>query len=145
MNTLSQAIKAYNSNDYELALKLFEKSAEIYGRKIVEFQIIKCKEKLSTNSYVSEDKKNSVCDSSLDIATQLLLSNVKKLTLSESEKNSLKNKWKSITGKKSENAEIRKVELVPKDFPKDLVLAPLPDHVNDFTWYKNRKKSLGIK
>ncbi|HDR1123020.1 TPA: glycosyltransferase, partial [Pasteurella multocida] len=145
MNTLSQAIKAYNSNDYELALKLFEKSAETYGRKIVEFQIIKCKEKLSTNSYVSEDKKNSVCDSSLDIATQLLLSNVKKLTLSESEKNSLKNKWKSITGKKSENAEIRKVELVPKDFPKDLVLAPLPDHVNDFTWYKNRKKSLGIK
>ncbi|HDR1856417.1 glycosyltransferase [Pasteurella multocida] len=145
MNTLSQAIKAYNSNDYQLALKLFEKSAEIYGRKIVEFQITKCKEKLSTYPYASKEEKTNIYDPPLDIATQLLLSNVKKLTLSESEKNSLKNEWKTITGKKSENAEVRAVALIPKDFPKDLVLAPLPDHVNDFTWYKKRKKRLGIK
>ncbi|SUB35339.1 hyaluronan synthase [Pasteurella multocida] len=97
MNTLSQAIKAYNSNDYELALKLFEKSAEIYGRKIVEFQITKCKEKLSAHPSVNsahlsvnKEEKVNVCDSPLDIATQLLLSNVKKLVLSDSEKNTLK-------------------------------------------------------
>lgn len=87
-----------------------------------------------------EQKETALFDNGLDDATKILLSNSGKEKLSDNELSSLMSSWKKKTAKKSEDAEIKKVNPIPADFPKDLVLAPLPEGVNDFEWHQRYKK-----
>lgn len=144
MNVLSKAIKEYNLGNYDRALSLFQQAATIYGDRIVELQIKKCREYLGiktteTVNPLSESSKETL-SIDFDLATSLLLSNMGELTLQPEEKLQKQNSWKELVSKKSENAEIKKVSLIPSDFPKDLVLAPLPAGVNDFSWNLKRKQ-----
>ena len=69
-----------------------------------------------------------------------MLSNSGKDSLSIVDLNDLIFSWKQKTSKKSEDAQIKQVvNPIPAAFPKDLILAPLPDGVNDFLWYQTYK------
>lgn len=149
MNILVDAVDAFNNKDYEKAIHLFEKAGEIYGIELVDYHLTRCKTLIKTQSSGIteervpthfEDEKNQV--SPLDLATEIMLISTKNDKSYAIQKNELVNQWKSITEKKSQNAEIRKeVPSIPKDWPEDLVLSPLPEGVNDFLWWRKRKQA----
>lgn len=146
MSILSEAIKAFNEKNYYESLKLFESAADIYGYDIVRINILKCKEKLACldNFDILSDGADYINSSDLDLETKILLSNMGELDLSESERRKLILEWKNNVKKKSETISVNKVDLIPKDFPADLKLFPLPDGSNDYIWNYNRKLSLGV-
>ncbi|QIM61882.1 acetylgalactosaminyl-proteoglycan 3-beta-glucuronosyltransferase [Pasteurellaceae bacterium Orientalotternb1] len=145
MNVLSQAIKEYNLKNYQSALSLFHKAADIYGERIVEMQVKKCIEKLKkTNIDIETFTTNKTTENTLDLATNLLLANMGKLDIPSSNKLELQQKWKNLVHTKSIDAEVKRIKLIPEDFPKDLDLVPLPEGVNDFKWNLERKKRLHI-
>ncbi|KGQ27199.1 acetylgalactosaminyl-proteoglycan 3-beta-glucuronosyltransferase [Gallibacterium anatis] len=144
MNILSQAIAYFNSGDYQKALELFIQASNIYSKNTVAYHIKKCEEKLNiidsrkdpTSIFISKADRER---GELDIATKILLSNMGKFQLEEEEK-SLIQQWKKLTSRKSENADVKKVNSIPADFPKNLKLFPLPQGPNDFEWNNKRKK-----
>lgn len=145
MNILSNAIKEYANGNYAYALSLFQKAGEVFGEHIVRYHIEKCESELKKNPSLkvsalspSVSSPENIIKNELDLATKILLSNVAKLDLAD-KKEQLIAEWKQLTSKKSLDAEIKKVNPIPADFPKDLTLAPLPDGVNDFEWNKRRK------
>lgn len=150
MNILSNAIKEYANGNYAYALSLFQKAGDIFGEHIVRYHIEKCEYEIKKNPSLnkaisSETPKSSILPKGeLDLATKILLSNVAKLDLTD-KKEQLIAEWKQLTSKKSLDAEIKKVNPIPADFPKDLTLAPLPDGVNDFSWSKIRNKVNNIQ
>lgn len=148
MQVLSKAIRAFNSEKYDEALELFLEAEKLYGAKIVQFHIMKCQnmiKKLGPNS-ISIGKSYTSHDN-LDYATRILLHNTddNDYQLTNLEFHNLLNLWRDSTSKKSEDAEIKKVNPVPNDWPKDLVLNPLPDGPNDYVWYERyRKKKINL-
>lgn len=50
MSILSEAIKLFNSKNYEEALSLFLKAKEIFGEQVVKYHIEKCKKELQGNT-----------------------------------------------------------------------------------------------
>ncbi|MEA2049081.1 MAG: glycosyltransferase [Campylobacterota bacterium] len=71
---------------------------------------------------------------------KILLNNSSEIELSKIEREECLNYYKMLSGKKSENAEVKIVAPIPIDWPKDLVLAPLPESTNDFNWKSVNKK-----
>lgn len=145
---LSRAISCYNNHNFQDALPLFRQASNIYGEKVVSLHIKKCLEALKGNisTKAINDKSIKTAESqqiqtidSLDPATIILLNNQGALSISDSQRNHLINTWKQITQRKSEDAEHKKVSLIPSDWPKDLKLAPLPEGPNDFLWLKKRQ------
>ncbi|EFN9061473.1 glycosyltransferase, partial [Escherichia coli] len=61
-------------------------------------------------------------------------------SLNEVEKNEIISKYREITAKKSERAELKEVEPIPLDWPSDLTLPPLPESTNDYVWAGKRKE-----
>jgi chondroitin synthase len=51
--------------------------------------------------------------------------------------------YEQLTRRKSEDAAVKSVVPIPADWPKDLVLAPLPESTNDFRWNAQRRHRLG--
>ncbi len=75
-----------------------------------------------------------------DCINKILLDNSSEIELSKIEKEECLNYYKTISNKKSENVESKKVVPIPVDWPKDLLLAPLPESTNDFNWKPENKK-----
>ncbi|HAM6802633.1 TPA: glycosyltransferase [Escherichia coli] len=69
-----------------------------------------------------------------------MCSNAKAISLNEVEKNEIISKYREITAKKSERAELKEVESIPLDWPSDLTLPPLPESTNDYVWAGKRKE-----
>ncbi|CDK48703.1 Beta-1,3-glucosyltransferase [Escherichia coli IS1] len=69
-----------------------------------------------------------------------MCSNAKAISLNEVEKNEIISKYREITAKKSERAELKEVEPIPLDWPSDLTLPPLPESTNDYVWAGKRKE-----
>lgn len=138
MSLLAQAISKYNNKEYESALNLFEQAANIYGENLVRYHIIKCKHFLGLKNDLS-DLNPSLKEYDLDLATQIMQLN-QESSIDIATKNKLINQWQNITSKKSDSAAIKQVNSIPSDFPKDLILAPLPEGPNDFDWNKNVRK-----
>jgi len=143
MQVLSKAIQLFNEKKYEKALPLFREAEKIYGTKIVQYHIDKCCSYLNVS--VNEDlifnpiSKNKA---ELDSATKILLHNsgdpAYKLDAKEYE--DILSQWQKVTSVKSRDVETKIVNPIPKDWPKDLVLAPLPEGPNDYVWHRKNKQ-----
>ncbi|HFL9519637.1 TPA: glycosyltransferase, partial [Escherichia coli] len=86
------------------------------------------------------DKLNRKAVIDIDAATKIMCSNAKAISLNEVEKNEIISKYREITAKKSERAELKEVESIPLDWPSDLTLPPLPESTNDYVWAGKRKE-----
>ncbi|HBM1967385.1 TPA: glycosyltransferase, partial [Escherichia coli] len=120
------------------ALSLFEKVAEIYDVSWVEANIKLCQTALNLSEEVDKLNRKAVID--IDAATKIMCSNAKAISLNEVEKNEIISKYREITAKKSERAELKEVESIPLDWPSDLTLPPLPESTNDYVWAGKRKE-----
>ena len=123
---LKSANIAFREMRYEKALELYEKASDIYGRKIVEFNIKSCLKHLG---------RDKVAQIKFDPITRLLLANANKLKLSDNERRSALAHYDNLKAIKSEPLPTENVNPIPEDWPKGLELAPLPDGPNDFNWY----------
>ncbi|HCN9877383.1 TPA: glycosyltransferase, partial [Escherichia coli] len=117
---------------------LFEKVAEIYDVSWVEANIKLCQTALNLSEEVDKLNRKAVID--IDAATKIMCSNAKAISLNEVEKNEIISKYREITAKKSERAELKEVEPIPLDWPSDLTLPPLPESTNDYVWAGKRKE-----
>ncbi|HGE9201733.1 TPA: glycosyltransferase, partial [Escherichia coli] len=124
--------------NYRQALSLFEKVAEIYDVSWVEANIKLCQTALNLSEEVDKLNRKAVID--IDAATKIMCSNAKAISLNEVEKNEIISKYREITAKKSERAELKEVESIPLDWPSDLTLPPLPESTNDYVWAGKRKE-----
>lgn len=138
MSILNQAINLYKNKNYRQALSLFEKVAEIYDVSWVEANIKLCQTALNLSEEVDKLNRKAVID--IDAATKIMCSNAKAISLNEVEKNGIISKYREITAKKSERAELKEVEPIPLDWPSDLTLPPLPESTNDYVWAGKRKE-----
>ncbi len=138
MSILNQAINLYKNKNYRQALSLFEKVAEIYDVSWVEANIKLCQTALNLSEEVDKLNRKAVID--IDAATKKMCSNAKAISLNEVEKNEIISKYREITAKKSERAELKEVEPIPLDWPSDLTLPPLPESTNDYVWAGKRKE-----
>ncbi|EHK7252476.1 glycosyltransferase, partial [Escherichia coli] len=138
MSILNQAINLYKNKNYRQALSLFEKVAEIYDVSWVEANIKLCQTALNLSEEVDKLNRKAVID--IDAATKIMCSNAKAISLNEVEKNEIISKYREITAKKSERAELKEVEPIPLDWPSDLTLPPLPESTNDYVWAGKRKE-----
>lgn len=144
MNILREANRNFREKNYGKALELLEKAGTIYGPSTVELNIRLCKKALglaATSDPVSS-RPLDLSRASLDPATRYLLARAGKLTLSEHEQQQCLEQHRQLTSRKSEDAEVKPVNPIPSDWPKDLVLAPLPESTNDWRWHLNRRQSL---
>lgn len=144
MQVLSQAIQLFNEKKYEKALPLFREAEKIYGTKIVQYHIDKCCSclNISANQDLALNPPISKNKAELDGATKILLHNsgdpIHKLDSQEYEE--ILSQWQKVTSVKSQDAETKIINPIPKDWPRDLVLAPLPDGPNDYVWYRKNKQ-----
>lgn len=138
MSILNQAINLYKNKNYRQALSLFEKVAEIYDVSWVEANIKLCQTALNLSEEVDKLNRKAIID--IDAATKIMCSNAKAISLNEVEKNEIISKYREITAKKSERAELKEVEPIPLDWPSDLTLPPLPESTNDYVWAGKRKE-----
>lgn len=142
MTILNQAISAYRNEDFANALQLFYQAGEAYGSHLVATNIRLCQQALT------EAGQSSACppriSAKLDPATRIMLANAAELELTEAERTRLLAEYRLATHKKSEDAETQAVNPIPADWPKDLVLPPLPDSTNDYLWNRRRKSMLGV-
>lgn len=141
MSLLNEAISLYKKKEFGRALRLFEKAGESYGKHLVEANIRLCRKELGNRPMPASRIEASAA---LDSATKLMLANGGQIELDASEKSSLLSAYKTATARKSEDAAVKPVNPIPADWPKDLILPPLPDSTNDFLWNRRRKSLLGI-
>ncbi|EKO1133677.1 glycosyltransferase, partial [Escherichia coli] len=97
-----------------------------------------CQTALNLSEEVDKLNRKAVID--IDAATKIMCSNAKAISLNEVEKNEIISKYREITAKKSERAELKEVEPIPLDWPSDLTLPPLPESTNDYVWAGKRKE-----
>ncbi|NIF82446.1 glycosyltransferase [Comamonas sp. Tr-654] len=147
MKILSEAIGFYQKKEYPKALELFKKAAGIYGDSLVEVNIALCQRNIAggyPSKKEAEPRAKSSTSTELDPATKFMLASMGELDLTETEKQECLKKYQALTSRKSEDAETKTVNPIPADWPKDLVLAKLPDSTNDFLWSSARKKDQEI-
>lgn len=147
MKILSEAIGFYQKKEYPKALELFKKAAGIYGDSLVEVNIALCQRNIAggyPSKQEAEPRAKSSTSTELDPATKFMLASMGELDLTEMEKQECLKKYQNLTSRKSEDAETKTVNPIPADWPKDLVLAKLPDSTNDFLWSSSRKKDQEI-
>ena len=147
MKILSEAIGFYQKKEYPKALELFKKAAGIYGDSLVEVNIALCQRNIAggySSKPEAEPRAKSSTSTELDPATKFMLASMGELNLTETEKQECLKQYQALTSRKSEDAETKTVNPIPADWPKDLVLAKLPDSTNDFLWSSARKKDQEI-
>ncbi len=144
MSLIKQAGEFFKKGDYAEAYILYKQAAELYGEKIVKYNLFVCERHLreTVTTHLADNENN------LDSATRILLDNAKKNKLTELERQGCLENYKAITLDKSEYVEVKKVNPIPADWPKELKLASLPESTNDFAWlsHQNLKyaKTVGV-
>lgn len=87
------------------------------------------------------DKALTLSHFDLDPITSILLHNSHQIQLDETVLNNFLASYRLLKKRKSEEAEIKQIDPIPKDWPTDLKLAPLPDSTNDYLWHMARKSA----
>lgn len=139
---LKKASEFFRAEKYEDAYRLYKKAEKRYGRVVVDYNLKKCEKKIEPNRNQVESINDIDVSNKLDCVTEILLNNTNEKKLSNEEKNHCLEFYKQQKKYKSEDVETKKVNPIPSDWPKDLVLAPLPESTNDFHWkqtYKSQK------
>lgn len=141
MKILSQAIEAYKDRNFEEALTLFQKAEEIYGNNVVRINLALCRKALGEHKNIFNlPAHNPITYLNLDPATRYMLTRMGKLELSEPEQQECLEQYSKLTSRTSEDSEVKPVNPIPTDWPKDLILATLPESTNDFHWQLTRKQ-----
>ncbi|WP_438280342.1 glycosyltransferase family 2 protein [Pseudomonas alabamensis] len=135
MKILSAAIAEFKKRNFSRAVELFREAGSLYGDELVAANIAMCLKQLAPDALPSTKGGKQL----LDPATQLMLSNLGELELTETRRKELLDTWKQLTSQRSKDVEVKNVSPIPVDWPKELVLAPLPQSPNDFVWNKSRK------
>lgn len=153
MGVLNTAIKYYRDKNFAKALELFEEAGKLYGPKVVETNIHFCKKSLQiapTNIFArlatneaSVPLPSVTQSATLDFATRYMLSQMGQMVLSAQEQEQCLEHYSRLVSHKSEDAEVKHVNPIPADWPKDLELAPLPDSTNDWRWNLSRRRVTG--
>lgn len=140
MTSFVEANRLYNEGKYQEAYQVYQELGKVFGESMVRYQLQTITKKLENTkqTYILSDEKSY----DLDIATKLLLANTAKETMQSEVYHELLEAWKKKTSQKSQNALVSSVNPIPKDWPKDLLLSPLPEGVNDFLWDHARKQSV---
>lgn len=144
MNILKEANQNFREKNYDKALELLKMASAIYGPEIVAMNIRLCKKALGQTTHLQsyvQGLQNPLSDS-LDPATRYLLARAGRLVLSEQELQQCLEQHKQLTSRKSEDAVVKPVNPIPSDWPRDLVLAPLPESTNDWRWHQARKQKM---
>lgn len=131
MSYFEQARKFFIKGDYRQALKLYRKAAEIFGEKTVAFNIKQCLDKLD-----GQPEYTPV----LDNITKLLIANSETKVASADTK-SYFDFYHALKKTKSAELDVKKVNPIPADWPQDLVLAPLPESTNDYSWCGSKESN----
>lgn len=132
MSSFAKANELYKQGKFQEAYDAYMALGKIFGESVVEYQLDDLKQKMNAQGI---EPTPSV---KLDDATKIMLANMGKEPLSDDERHRLIDSYKQKTAIKSKDANIRQVNPIPADFPKDLMLAPLPLSTNDFIWHKTR-------
>lgn len=159
MSLLNDAIKAFKQRNYPKALELYEQAGNLYGPQLVEADLYFCRKLIGQVGFakpiaietprrliealVSEQTAKIAQTQPLDPATHYMMVRAGKLQSTEQDQQKLLEAFKNLTGKKSEDAAVKPVNPIPGDWPKDLVLFPLPECTNDFAWNFSRKRATG--
>ena len=147
MSLIKKASEHFKNREYIEAYSLYKQAAAMYGEYVVKYNLLVCER------HISQEQINAVSKSQIleDWATKILLDNAEKIRLTPVERERAITNYKEITTKKSEEVEVKPVNLVPSDWPKDLKLAPLPESTNDYQWrgakllkYSNTNTELGL-
>lgn len=165
---LQQAIAQFRNRNFAKALPLFEQAGRRYGEQLVAVNIQLCRQALTdqdaanaplpvplepvlskrpadpalshTPAIAPATSPAPKADGGgLDAATRLMLHNGGTQVLDAAQHRSVLERYRALTKRRSEAVETRAVNPVPADWPKDLVLAPLPESTNDFAWHRRRK------
>lgn len=142
MCLLKDAIIHYSNKEYEKAKELFQIAGDRYGKNVVAANIYFCNKALNANHAVIADsfsKEKSYINSRLDPATILMLHQNGDIVLDDDQKNECILLYNKLTERKSEDADVKKIDPIPADWPTDLILSPIPESTNDFYWYLGRK------
>ncbi len=134
---INEANGFYKKGEYDKALDIYLYLKKVSKSNSFNLNIELCKKQIESLSRRSRKD--------YDPTTQLLLHNSGFIKLSEVEYAEYLQACRQIAAKKSEDAEVKDVNPIPKEWPKDLELIPLPKGPNDYQWwleYKN-KKSVG--
>jgi chondroitin synthase len=140
----------YESAAYRIGYNLlYEKKALLSPKRILKktktaFKMI--------NSQISENilikKINSIKSkrrNHQNCIDKILLDNMGKVKLSSKERKQCLEYYHSLSQRKSKDAKIYEVNLIPDDWPSNISLFPLPESTNDFKWkeiYRPKKKQV---
>jgi chondroitin synthase len=129
---INEANTFYKKGEYDKALAIY-----LYLKDVSKFN------SFNLNIEFCQKQIELLCQKSrkeFDPTTQLLLHNSGSIKLTDAEYADHLQACKQIASKKSEDADIKEVNPIPKEWPKDLELKPLPEGPNDYKWwfdYKN--------
>jgi len=137
MNLIKRANEFFKTADYKKAYDLYKQAASKYGENIVKYNLLACEKYLDSD--LPEYPRAFVRE--LDYATKILLDNSQVSNLQKPDREECLKHYKSVSGKKSEDAAIKDVNPIPADWPKDLELAPLPESTNDYNWKRPYKRN----
>lgn len=142
MNILSKANDAYKNGEFEVALDLYKKAASAYKFSTISINIKFCEKEIDKKNITQKTRcANEEIDTDfLDPATRYMLSRRGELKLSQQEQQQCLEQYKKLTSRKSEDAVVKSVNPIPTDWPKDLILSPLPESTNDWRWHMERKQ-----
>lgn len=136
---LKKAGTHFQKKEYNQAYSLYLEAAKRYGRELVAYNLQVCEKHI--NKVVLQDKFTDIenVENNLDCVTKLLLDNSKDKIITGKERNSCLEVYNKYKTKKSKELEVKQVNPIPADWPKELKLFPLPESTNDFKWLSNKK------
>ena len=136
---LQLAINEFESGRFINALYLFNVAGRVYGWDLVLENIRQCNKKLTENRATIlgvDNYKHECCSFAIltDPGSTFLLHKQGTLALTPDEKEFVAAQMLVLRSSASEDLSVKKVPDVPRDWPSDLQLAPLPKSNNDWQW-----------
>ena len=151
INTLRVANKLYQDKKYSEALTKYQHILKNRPElsKTLEINIKLCQSRVIPVRDLSEDKNSELTvansknnESGYDLITQYLISD---RSVDNKKNLQLLAEINKIHQIKSKPVETKDVSLIPKGWPKDLTLMPLPESTNDFEWMLKYRNNIDNK
>lgn len=125
-NLIKRANALFAKGEFAAAYELYQAASKVVGTKLVSLNLALCEKRLNLARAVPQR---------LDSITSIALANSGEITLTEVERKAALLSYNQLRQHVSKDAEYKPVRLLPRDWPANLKLAPLPQSTNDFLWY----------